>query len=150
MAKKSKRPVSLTLRLTLGKLFGAGIGLIVFLSLPAVNPDIDLALRFGMWGWYIIFGALIAFAGLYTKHPIFGWGMPAMLRGAMIGFGLNLVLGALVQEDMLAAFSSYSDFHMANSMPILQLAVEGLIWGALTDTALTFYAGQGKNLAKNL
>lgn len=148
--KKRTRPVSLTLRVGLGKLFGAGIGLAVFFSLPLIQADIDLALRFGMWGWYILFGAVIGLAGLYTKNPILGWPFPAILRGALLGFGMNLILGGLVHQDMLLAFASYSDFRVSNTTPILQLAVEGLIWGALMDIALTFYAGQGKDLAKNL
>ena len=63
---------------------------------------------------------------------------------------MNLILGGLVHQDMLQAFTSYSDFRISNAAPILQLAIEGLIWGALMDVALTFYAGQGKDLAKNL
>lgn len=141
---------SLSYRITLGKLAGAGIGLAVFFSLPTVQPDIDVAVRFGMLGWYILFGAMIAFAGLYTKCPYVKWPFPAMLRGALLGFGFNLVLGALVHQDMMQAFSDYSEFHFANSMPILQLALEGLIWGALMDLFLTRMAGEGKDLVKNL
>jgi hypothetical protein len=152
MAKTAKRtrPTSLTLRIMLGKLLGAGIGLIVFLSLPALQTDIDLALRFGMWGWYILFGAVIAMAGLYTRHPLLNFKLPPLFRGALIGFGLNLILGCLVHVDMMAAFAHYSDFHLANSMPIVQLAIEGLIWGALIDVLLTRFAGQGKDLVKKL
>jgi hypothetical protein len=149
-AKKRIRPVSLTLRVTLGKLAGAGIGLAVFFSLPALQPDIDLALRLGMAGWYIIFGAVIAMAGIYTKIPYINWALPSILRGAAIGFGLNLVLGCLVYQQMLQAFSHYSDFQFANTMPIIQLGLEGLIWGALIDLFLTRMAGEGKDLAKNL
>ena len=149
-SKTKKRPISLTLRVTLGKLFGAAIGLVVFLSLPVLQSDIDTALRFGMWGWYIIFGAVIGFAGLYTKHPLFGWPLPAVLRGAVIGLVMNAVLGGLVHQDMVVAFAQYSDFQISNSKPIVQLAIEGLIWGALIDVAITFYAGQGKDLVKKL
>ena len=152
MAKTAKRtrPVSLTLRISLGKLFGAGIGGVVFFSLASLQGDIDPALRFGMWGWYIMFGAIIGFMGLYTKHPIFNFPLPSVLRGAVVGFGLNLILGCLVHVDMMQAFSSYSDFHFANTMPIVQLAIEGLIWGALIDGLLTKYAGEGKDLVKKL
>lgn len=152
MAKKSKRirPTSLTLRIMLGKLFGAGIGAIVFLSLPALQPDMDIVLRFGVWGWYILFGAVIAFAGIYTKHPLLNFPLPPLLRGALIGFGLNLILGCLLHGDMIEAFADYSDFHFAQSMPVLQMAIEGLIWGALIDMLLTRYAGQGKDLVKKL
>jgi len=147
---KRTRPTSLTLRVGLGKLFGALIGASVFFSLPAVQPDIDLALRFGMWGWYILFGAMIAMAGIYTKYPIVGWPFPAVLRGAVLGFGLNIILGCLVQDNMMQAFADYSEFPLADSLPILQMGIEGLIWGAILDAALTFYAGQGKDLVKKL
>ncbi len=148
--KKRTRPVSLTLRVGLGKFFGFAIGGVVFYSLGALQQDMDMAVRLGMWGWYIIFGVVIALAGLYEKHPLLGFKLPPMFRGAILGFFLNLVLGGLVHQDMMIAFAQYSDFQVANSMPIIQLAFEGLIWGALMDTALTFYAGQGKDLVKKL
>ncbi len=152
MAKTAKRtrPVSLTLRIILGKLFGAGIGVVVFFSLPTLQADIDLALRFGVLGWYILFGAIIGFMGLYTKHPVLNFRMPSLLRGAMVGFGLNVILGCLIHGDVVEAFAHYSDFHFANSMPIIQLAIEGLIWGALIDGLVTKFAGEGKELVKNL
>jgi hypothetical protein len=149
-SQKRTRPTSLTLRILLGKLFGAAVGVSVFFSLPVLQPSGDWALRFGMLGWYLVFGVVIAFAGLYVKHPVLGLRMPPLLRGGLVGFGLNLVLGCLVHQDMMQAFASYSDFHFANSMPIIELAIEGLIWGALIDAALTFYAGQGKDLVKKL
>lgn len=152
MAKTAKRtrPVSLTLRIILGKLFGAGVGLSVFFALPALQDDIDLALRFGVLGWYALFGAVIGFMGIYTKHPVLNFRMPSLFRGAVVGFGLNIILGCLIHADVVEAFAHYSDFHFANTMPILQLAVEGLIWGALIDTLLTRFAGEGKELVKSL
>jgi len=149
-AKKRTRPTSLTLRIALGKLFGAAIGGIIFLALPVLSTDIDLALRFGMWGWYILLGAVIGMSGIYTTHPVLKMRMPSLLRGAMIGFGMNLVLGALIFSHMNAAFANYSDFQFSTSMPIIQVAIEGLIWGALIDWLITFYAGDGKDLAKKL
>jgi hypothetical protein len=51
---------------------------------------------------------------------------------------------------MMQAFADYSEFPLADSLPILQMGIEGLIWGAILDAALTFYAGQGKDLVKKL
>jgi len=152
MAKTQKHTCkdSLTFRIGLGKILGGLIGLMVFFSLPALQANIDIALRFGMIGWYMIFGAIIGFAGVYTKYPLLGWGLPSILRGASIGFGLNLILACLVHDNMIQAFSHYSEFQFSNSMPIIQLAIEGLIWGALLDFALTRYAGEGKELLEIL
>jgi hypothetical protein len=140
----------LTFRIGLGKLLGGLIGVAVFFSLPSLQADIDPALRFGMLGWYIIFGAIIGFAGIYEKCPVFGFKFPTLLRGAVLGFGLNIVLGCLVHDNMIQAFSKYSEFQFSNSIPVLQIAIEGLIWGTLLDFILTRYAGQGKELLKNL
>lgn len=152
MAKMAKRtrPVSLTLRIILGKLFGAGIGLVVFFSLPVLQPDIDLALRFGVFFWYALFGAVIGFMGLYTKHPVLNFRMPPLFRGAIFGFGLNIILGCLIHRDVVEAFAHYADFYLVNAMPILELAFEGLIWGALIDSLITKFAGEGKKLTQNL
>lgn len=141
---------TLTSRIILGKIIGAGIGISVFFSLPILQTDIDLALRWGMLGWYILFGVGIAFGGIYTQCPVFNWPLPALLRGALLGFGLNLILGCLVHQDMMIAFSQYAEFQFSNSMPIIQLAIEGLIWGSLIDFVLTRYIGQGDKLFKNL
>lgn len=141
---------SLASRIAFGKIIGLGIGVSIFFTLPILQSDIDLALRYGMLGWYVIFGAVIAFVGIYTKYPIFNWPIPALLRGAVIGFAMNLVLGCLIYQDMMAAFSHYTEFQFSNSMPIIQIAIEGLIWGTLIEFVLTRYVGQGDKLLKNL
>ena len=50
---------SLMTRIALGKAIGFGIGLVGFLTLPAVYPDADPFLAWGILLWYTTMGGLI-------------------------------------------------------------------------------------------
>ncbi len=149
---KKKKPVrSLTERIVWGKIFGFLIGAIAFLSLPALSPQMNLLTGFGIWLWYTMFGAVIAFMGIYREHPILGLPMPALLRGALVGAGLNLVLALLIYDDISTAFEFMSGTYVAiTGAPVFLLMVEGAVWGMILDFVLTKWLGEGKDLVKKL
>lgn len=148
--KKKKPTRSLTERIVWGKTFGFFIGMIAFLSLPALSPEMNLVTGFAIWLWYVLFGAIIGFMGLFEKHPVLKFRMPPIFRGALVGAGLNLILGLFIYQDISLAFSFVNHPQFLAAGPILLVMVEGAAWGMILDFVLSRWLGEGKNLVKKL
>ncbi len=148
--KKKKQKASIMKRLLAGKLLGLIIGAVIFMAIPALAPESDLILRFGVWGWYVLLGSVIALCGIFVEYPWLKFRLAPLFRGAMIGFFLNLILGLLIHDEIVAAFVDYPNFVISYTYPVVQVALEGLIWGAFIDWICTRFGGEGKDLVKEL
>jgi MFS family permease len=136
------------IRLCGGTALGALFGILCFYGF-ASQPDMTPALKklatwstsnFLMWEMIVnraMIGFLVGLAGFMTVHPLFGFKLPSVLRGFVMGiFGtLTMSFGVLiggVNDATLQAFW------------ITTLA--GGVIGLIIDVILTKFAGQGSDL----
>ena len=89
---------SLVTRIAIGKAIGFILGLLGFIIVPYILPDISLMLRLAILFWYATFGAIIGVFGVFTWHPILKISMPWWFRSTLIGCWLNFVF-VLISYD---------------------------------------------------
>jgi len=134
---------SLMTRIALGKVMGFGIGLIGFLSLPAVYPDADPFLRWGILLWYTTMGGLIGLAGVVTWHPLLDMRLPWWVRGPALGGWLNFVLVFFAHRQMSAVLQSMFGANGMLQSPFWFVA-EGALVGLLIGYLATRFGGEGR------
>jgi len=83
---------SLVTRIAVGKAFGFAIGLIGFIVLPFILPDVGWLIRWGILLWYTTLGAIIGMFGVFTWHPVLKLPLPWWVRAPLIGAWMNFVL----------------------------------------------------------
>ena len=134
-------------RIAVGKLIGLIFGLLGLFFLPDLNPETDFMLKVGILFWYITFGAVIGFVGLFDHHPIFKFPMPWWLRAPFVGAWLNSLLTLIayekIQQIMLAFFSPESAF----ASPFW-MVLEGAIIGFIIGYFATRFGGEGLEIAR--
>lgn len=131
---------SLTLRITAGKTVGFLFGLMVFFVLPGFYADASYHIRFGILFWYILIGAVVGFAGVYTRHPMINFPLPWWIRGILYGGWMNFVL-ALVAYDQIQEI--LISVNMLGMMSPLWIIVEGAFVGLVADYFATRLGGEG-------
>ncbi|MDB2414392.1 hypothetical protein N9W34_01315 [Rickettsiales bacterium] len=137
-----KKP-SLIIRIAIGKLIGLVVGLIGFIFLPIMVPDVSIMLRWGVLLWYITVGAIIGVFGVFTWHPIFKLPMPWWFRAPLIGGWMNFVLTFFAYDQMQQVLVSImGDDKFLNSP--LWFVLEGMIIGLLIGYFATRFGGEGK------
>ena len=138
---------SLTTRIAVGKGIGALIGLAAFIFIPQFLPDASPTLKWGVFLWYIIFGAVIGVFGVMTKIPVLNIAMPWWFRGAYIGAFLNLTI-ALVAYDTLGLLM-LSVFGAGGLMSSpFWVVLEGAVFGFVIDYLATRFGGEGAAIVK--
>ncbi len=137
---------SLTKRLVIGKGIGFVVGGLGFFIMPMLWADVPTSLQWGIWAWYITFGAFIALVGIYTEHPILKIPMPWWLRSAAVGSWLNFVLYLFIADKVAMLMESGIGAGMSPAWMILEGTVVGLIIGFFA----TKFAGEGKELVDNM
>lgn len=138
---------SLATRIAIGKSIGFLIGFSAFIFIPYFLPEASPTLKWGVFLWYIIFGAVIGVFGVMTKIPVLNIIMPWWFRGAYIGAFLNLAI-ALVAYDtlgllMLSVFGV--DGLLASPFWVV---LEGAIFGFVIDYFATRFGGEGAGTVK--
>jgi len=136
---------SLTTRIAIGKGIGLLIGLTAFIFIPYFLPEASATLKWGVFLWYITFGAIIGVFGVYTKIPMINCVMPWWIRGAYIGAWLNFTISlvaydALVQL-LLAVFGENGLF-----LSPFWMILEGAIFGFIIDYFATRIGGEGASI----
>lgn len=137
---------SVTRRVLIGVLIGLIVSVIYILVFKFQGGyDVFSRLSFGTILIFVIMGALTGFAGMYTKHPVFGFKLTWYIRGAFIG---TLVALAFI-------FLSYEEFKSVIESPLISwTGIESPFW-ALIDGAFvgmfmgymeTKMVGEGKEL----
>lgn len=134
---------SLMTRIVVGKTIGFMIGLIGMLSLPAIYPEADWLLRWGILFWYTTFGAIIGVFGVFTYHPILKLPFPWWLRSAVLGAWLNFVLVFFAYDDMQAMMHAMFGQDGIMTSPFW-FTLEGAVIGLLIGYFATRFGGEGK------
>ena len=134
---------SLMSRIAVGKSIGFMIGLIGMLSLPAIYPEADWLLRWGILFWYTTFGAIIGVFGVFTYHPILKLPFPWWLRSTVLGAWLNFVLTFFAYDDMQAIMHAMFGEDGMLSSPFW-FVLEGALIGLLIGYFATRFGGEGK------
>ena len=136
------------LRLCGGTALGALFGLLCFYGFgtqPNLSPELKALTvwstsNFMMWEIIVnraIVGFTVGLAGFLTVHPLFGFKLPAVLRGFAMGVfaTLTLALGILIDGATPEAVNAFW----------ITLIAGGVI-GLLIDVILTKIAGEGSDL----
>ncbi len=134
---------SLMTRIVVGKTIGFMIGLIGMLSLPAIYPEADWLLRWGILFWYTTFGAIIGVFGVFTYHPILKLPFPWWLRSTVLGAWLNFVLVFFAYDDMQAMMHAMFGQDGIMTSPFW-FTLEGAVIGLLIGYFATRFGGEGK------
>jgi hypothetical protein len=134
---------SLMTRIAVGKSIGIIVGLIGMLSLPAIYPEADLLLRWGILLWYTTVGAIIGVFGVFTYHPILNLPFPWWLRSTVLGAWLNFVLTFFAYDDMQAIMHAMFGEDGMLSSPFW-FVLEGALIGLLIGYFATRFGGEGK------
>lgn len=134
---------SLMTRIAVGKSIGIMVGLIGMLSLPAIYPEADLMLRWGILLWYTTVGAIIGVFGVFTYHPILKLPFPWWLRSTVLGAWLNFVLTFFAYDDMQAIMHAMFGEDGMLSSPFW-FVLEGALVGLLIGYFATRFGGEGK------
>ena len=134
---------SLMTRIAVGKSIGFMIGLIGMLSLPAIYPEADWLLRWGILFWYTTVGAIIGVFGVFTYHPILKLPFPWWLRSTVLGAWLNFVLTFFAYDDMQAIMHAMFGEDGMLSSPFW-FVLEGALIGLLIGYFATRFGGEGK------
>lgn len=134
---------SLIARIAVGKSIGLVFGVLAFIVLPMIVPDVTLAFRFGYAFWLIMMGGFIGLMGVMTYHPMLHLPLPWWFRGPLIGgfmmFNLWLVAGGQLDAIALAFFGAGSVF--SNGAWSI---VDGLVLGLIMSWLATQIGGEGK------
>jgi hypothetical protein len=124
---------SILTRITVAKLIGLLLGVIGFFAAPAFGID-DMRLRIGILFWYLIVGAFIGMAGVFTWHPMLKMKMPWWFMGPWIGAWMNFVL-IMMTWEIFAPLMADGRFWGFTSpwWCVVEGAIVGLLIGGLTS-----------------
>ena len=134
---------SLITRIAIGKVIGFIFGLICFITVPLIIPDITLMMRWAVLLWYTTVGAVIGVFGVFTYHPILKLPMPWWFRAPFIGAWMNFVLTLFVYDEfqrMMIVMFGESGVMTSPFWFLLEGAIVGLVIGFLA----TKFGGEGK------
>jgi hypothetical protein len=133
---------SLATRIAVGKGVGFLIGLTAFIFIPYYLPEHSAALKWGVFLWYITFGAIIGVFGVYTKIPVINIAVPWWIRGAYVGAWLNFVISLVAYDALEQLMVSVFGENGLISSPFW-VVLEGIIFGFVIDFLATKFGGEG-------
>jgi hypothetical protein len=133
---------SLIIRVAIGKAIGFVIGLVGFIALPYLVPDVGWQLRWGILLWYVTLGAVIGVFGVFTRHPVLMIPMPWWFRAPVIGAWMNFVLIFFAYDQMRAILIAIFGAGSTLTSP-LWFIVEGAVVGAVIGFCATRVGGEG-------
>jgi len=138
---------SLTTRIAIGKGIGLLIGFSAFIFIPYFLPEASATLKWGVFLWYITFGAIIGVFGVYTNIPLIGSAMPWWIRGAYIGAWLNFTISLIAYDDLALLLISVFGENGLFVSPFW-MVFEGAVIGFMIDYFATRFGGEGASIAK--
>lgn len=100
--------------------------------------EIDFSV--GLIIFYVLLGALVAFAGTMTRHPIFGFKTPFYVRGILIGLMMHLMLIFLAKTEITDLVQSICNGYFQNPYWLL---IDGSLIGLIIDVVCTQKIGEG-------
>ena len=136
---------SLTTRIAVGKGIGFLIGLSAFIFIPYFLPEHDATLKWGVFLWYITFGAIIGVFGVYARLPLIGITTPWWIRGAYIGAWLNFIISLVAYDALEQLMLSIFGENGVIASPFW-VVLEGVVFGAAIDFFATRFGGEGADI----
>lgn len=136
---------SLMTRIAIGKVIGLLIGLTAFMFIPYFLPEAGATLKWGVFLWYITFGAIIGVFGVYTKVPMINCVIPWWIRGAYIGAWLNFTI-SLIAYDALAQLMLSVFGENGLLVSPFWVVLEGAVFGFVIDYFATRVGGEGAGI----
>ena len=131
-------------RIVIGKLVGLIAGGVAVCTLCRLYDGWQVWF-WGLWGWYVLLGFMIAIGGLWDFHPLWkSWRLPWWFRGTIIGGFMGFIITSLLYgefERWLVTLNFYP-------CPWTWGIAEGIFWGLVLDGLMTRYWGEGKDLMK--
>ena len=141
---------SLMTRIVVAKSVGFVIGLVGFVLLSMLVPEVGILPQWGVLFWYTSIGAFIGIAGVLDRHPVLNLPLPWMVRGPVIGAWMNLVVVLMAYDMLHTVLVSIFGAGGAMSSPFW-FVLEGALAGLLIDAAATRFGGEGREtLARSL
>lgn len=123
---------------------GVVAGLICIALVGKAQPDIWDVKNMLFWTLLsdrILIGMMVAFAGAFTVHPIFGWKCFAWFRGPALGalVSLPIAFGALTDLTAIPPETTAAFIFWAT-------VISGAVYGLVIDLVATKVGGEGKAL----
>lgn len=140
---------SLITRMAVGKGIGLLFGLVGFISLPFLVPEVDPLIRWGVLLWYTTLGAIIAIFGVFTWHPVLRLPLPWWVRAPLIGGWMNFVLTLFtydVMEKLLLSIFGTEGFFASPFWFVLEGAIVGIVIGGFA----TKLGGEGRKTIQEM
>ncbi|HCX87248.1 MAG TPA: hypothetical protein DG761_04430 [Gammaproteobacteria bacterium] len=132
---------SLVTRIAVGKGIGLLFGLIGFIALPLIAPEVSRMFQWAILLWYTTVGAIIGVFGVFTWHPVLSLPMPWWFRAPMIGAWMNFVLVLFIYDDLQAMVAQWALGETFSSP--FWLVAEGAIIGMIIGYLATRLGGEG-------
>ena len=134
---------SLVTRIAVGKMTGLVFGIIGFAMLPAIFPEGDWQLRWGILLWYVTLGGIVGMAGVFTRHPVLMLPMPWWVRAPLIGAWMNFVLTFFAYDVMGRVLVAVFGLDGTLNSPFW-FVLEGAVIGAIIGFCATRLGGEGR------
>lgn len=130
-------------RIYWSKGLGLCFGLMAFVLLPYMWPDVTVYMRWGVFLWHLIIGGIIGVVGFIAESPMGHIQAPAVFRGMLMG-GVFMLAFVLVSYDLLLTYmASATIFQDASPYWII---LDGVFMGGLIDWVVTKKFGEGQDL----
>jgi len=131
---------SILTRIGVGKGIGFLIGLLGFIVLPVLWPEVDPMLRWGILLWYTTLGAVVGVFGVLSYNPVLMLPMHWWIRAPIIGAWMNFVLTFFAYDEMRAAIIGMFGVEMSP----FWFTLEGAVVGAIIGGIATWIGGEGR------
>lgn len=129
------------------KIIGFAVGLLVFMCLPLVWPDVSMYMRVGLLFWLTAIGGVVGVSGLFASFkPVCECKMSSIFRGAMLG-GSFILMFVLVSYDILVDLIATATVFQGISP--FWIIIDGIVLGAFLDFFATKKFGDGEKLLKS-
>ncbi len=137
---------SLATRIIVGKTVGFAFGLLGFLIMPTILPEVGLMQRWGLLFWYTTLGAIIALFGVFNRHPMLNLPLPWWAMAPFLGAWMNFMLTLLMYDDLHRFSLALLGPDSAFTSPFWFVA-EGAVVGLVIGFAATRIGGEGPETA---
>ncbi len=137
---------SLATRIIVGKTVGFAFGLLGFLILPTILPEVGPMQRWGFLFWYTTLGAIIALFGVFNRHPMLNLPLPWWAMAPFLGAWMNFMLTLLMYDDLHRFSLALLGPDSAFTSPFWFVA-EGVVVGLVIGFAATRIGGEGPETA---
>ncbi len=131
---------TITNRILIGKIIGIIVGLSFFFVALLLKAPLDLRLGVGLVLFYAFMGVVIAFMGMFERHPVLNFKMPWWFHGIVVGAIMHLMLVLLCYNQLIVIIKQMDIWGLVSPWWIL---IDGAILGLVMSFFQTKFAGEG-------